>query len=79
MSKKVNPGTFIAMAVLGAIFSLVIHWWVILLLGLSFLMYLGMYDYEKQKRDARKMRAELRMDARRALADEYRRRHPDRA
>jgi nitrate/nitrite transporter NarK len=83
VKRKLNPGTFIAMALMGWLFWQFIGWWAIPLIALSFIMYLVMYDYEKQKSNAKKMRRELRreqrMGNRAALADEYVRRHPDKA
>jgi hypothetical protein len=79
MKSKINPGMVIAYLLITWGLWHLIGPWALAITALSVVMYFGMYDYERQKRNARRMRRELRMDRRRMLADEYTRRHPDKA
>jgi Flp pilus assembly protein TadB len=79
MKRKINPGVVIAYVLITWGLWHVIGPWALAITALSMVMYLGMYDYERQKRNARRMRRELRAETRINLANEYARRHPDKA
>lgn len=81
-----NPGGWIALAIMGGIFYAVAGWWGLIPIGIvvaSIVLLPGMHkalqDDRQRKINARKMRRELRMENRMNLAQEYSRRHPDRA
>lgn len=79
-----NPGGWIGLAVIGSIMWCFVGWWALIPIGIVAFISIAMpgveqalYDDKIRKKNARKMRRELRMEQRMGLAAEYIRRHPD--